>query len=140
MKGRVRAISSPSFMYFRLTRIISWITFFATLALLGTVVVAIDPSSLNPVGKVLVFGLAFLWVASGLLVLLLALGLRFLGPARATLYQGAALRQSLLLASFFSAILLAQYARVLTWWGAGLGLTLTLLLELSLRKLFSPKR
>lgn len=124
-------------MHLRWIRLGGWFLFLLTFALLSTAVVAVDPQSLNQTGVVLVFGLVFLWLASGLYLVLIALSQRFLGPERTVAFAGTALRQSALLASLATVLLVLQYLRMLAGWGALLALALMLLLELTFRYVVS---
>lgn len=127
-------------MYLRATRIISWVVLWITLGLLSTIVVAIDPNSLNQLGTAAVFGLCFLLITSVVFLGLLRASERFLGRDRTLVYQWTALRQSVLLSFFCTTLLVAQYTKVLTWWGALLGLALILLIELTVRRLSTSQR
>lgn len=105
-----------------------------------TVAVALDPTSLNRVGMGLVFVAVNLFLTSFFFLCLRGMATRFLGEERAQLYQGAALRQSWLLALYATGILWAHSARLLVWWVALLGLVFVLLLEFSYRQLSDLKR
>lgn len=127
-------------MYLRATRIMSWVVLWLTLGLLSTIVVAIDPNSLNQLGTVAVFGLCFLLITSVLFLGLLRVSEHFLGRDRTLVYRWTALRQSVLLSLFCTTLLVAQYTRVLTWWGMLLGLALILLIELTVRRFSTSQR
>ncbi len=118
----------------------SWLVFSVTLGLLSTIVVAIDPNSLNQLGIAAVFGLCFLLITSVVFLGLLRVSERLLGRDRTLIYRWTALRQSVLLAFFCTVLLVAQYTRVLTWWGALLGLALILLIELTVRRFSTSQR
>ena len=124
-------------MYLRWIRFASWSLFLLAFALLSTAVIAVDPQSLNRIGMGAVFALVFVCLGSGLYLGLIALSQRFLGPERTVAFAGAALRQSVLLASLATALLVLQYLRMLTWWGALLALALMLLVELTFRYVIS---
>lgn len=118
----------------------SWVVLWLTLGLLSTIVVAIDPNSLNQLGIVAVFGLCFLLITSVLFLGLLRVSEHLLGRDRTLVYRWTALRQSVLLSLFCTTLLVAQYTRVLTWWGMLLGLALILLIELTVRRFSTSQR
>lgn len=122
-------------MRLSITRVLLWFVMLLTLVLLGVFIFALDPSALTSVGEASFFGLWFIFLTSLLTLGLLALARRFLGEERATLYQGAALRQSVLLALFLTGVMTAQYFSLLTWWGTLLLLVFLLLIELTYRHL-----
>ena len=122
-------------MRLSLTRSFLYLELLVALGLLGFLIMGIDPKTLNTLGTVSFFGCVLVLIQSLSMLILLSLGERFMGRERATLYQGGAWRQSFLLASLGVALLVAQYFRVLTWWGVLLLIGLVLLLELSYRRL-----
>lgn len=108
--------------------------------LIGGVVLAVDPTTLNRMGMILVFVVLFLFGLCLSWALLLMLGERFLGEAGALSYRLGALRQSALLSAFGVWLLFSLKAEIFTWWGALLSFAFCLLIEFSVRSLFQLKR
>lgn len=111
-----------------------------SLGMLVAIFLAVDPTTLSPLGEVLVFGTLFLLSLCSVLSLLLGLGARCLDPIQAEAYQSGAFRQSLLLSLWLLVLLVAEREDWLTWWGVLLSLAFILLVELSYRSLTHLKR
>lgn len=127
-------------MYLRLIRVVVWIVLILSFLFLLSVGIAVDPQTLNQWGIALVFGVCFLFLLSSVFLLLMSLCIRFLGEARAALYQPAAFRQASLLGGFLVSLLIGQYLKILTWWGACLGFVFILLVELTYRRIANFRR
>ena len=127
-------------MYLRLIRVVSWLFLVLSFLFLLSVGVAVDPHTLNQWGIVLVFGAFFFFFGSLFFLILTSLSMRFLGEVRTVSYQAAAFRQAGLLSFLLVGLLVAQYMRVLTWWGSCLSLVLILLIELTYRRVSTLRR
>jgi len=127
-------------MRLSITHVLLVLVVLVTLALLGVFIFALDPDTLTRVGEASFFGLWFLFFVGILALTLLSLAQRFLGTERATLYQGAAFRQSILFAFLLTGVMAAQYFALLTWWGTLLLLAFVLLIELTYRRIQTLNR
>ena len=101
------------------------------------IVMALDPAQAGTVGEVLFFTSFFAFVLGVITLLMTGLYRMALGPISAAHHLGGAFRQAFLLSLFLVGIAFFQKARVLTWWDALLLLSAVLILELSLRRVFS---
>lgn len=115
------------------------IRFFIFLSLLawGGIVILVDPTRSGLMGVSLFFTSLFAFVLGVMTLLLTLLYRRVLGVVSATHHLGSAFRQAFLLSACFVGLVFFQKEQMLTWWDALLLLAATLLIEFSLRKIFS---
>lgn len=101
------------------------------------IIVLVDPTQSGLTGMSLFFTSLFAFVLGVMTLLLTLLYRRVLGVVSATHHLGGAFRQAFLLSMCFVGLVFFQKEQMLTWWDALLLLAATLLIEFSLRKIFS---
>jgi uncharacterized membrane-anchored protein len=101
------------------------------------IVIAIDPSQAGTLGSSLFFSSLFAFLL-GVMTLFMTWAYRqALGEVSAAHHLGGAFRQAFLLTTFFVGIAFFQKQQILTWWDALLLLAATLIIEFSIRRVFS---
>ena len=103
------------------------------------IVVLVDPTQSGMMGVSLFFTSLFAFILGVMTLLLTMLYRRVLGVVSATHHLGGAFRQAFLLSMCFVGLVFFQKEQMLTWWDALLLLAATLLIEFSLRKIFSQE-
>ena len=103
------------------------------------IIVLVDPTQSGMTGVILFFTSLFAFVLGVMTLLLTMLYRRVLGVVSATHHLGGAFRQAFLLSMCFVGLVFFQKEQMLTWWDALLLLAATLLIEFSLRKIFSQE-
>ena len=103
------------------------------------IVVLVDPTQSGMMGVSLFFTSLFAFILGVMTLLLTMLYRRVLGVVSATHQLGGAFRQAFLLSMCFVGLVFFQKEQMLTWWDALLLLAATLLIEFSLRKIFSQE-
>lgn len=100
-------------------------------------VMTIDPLQSGRAGIVFFFTSLFAFVLGITTLFVMWVYRVALGATSAAHHLGGAFRQALLLSCFFVGIIFFQKERILTWWDAALLLAVVLLIEFSLRRMFS---
>lgn len=101
------------------------------------IVVAVDPTKSGVAGVVLFFTSLFAFTLGVMTLLITSVYRRVLGATSAAHHLGGAFRQAFLLSVFSVGIVFFQKEKILTWWDALLLLAAVLIIEFSLRKIFS---
>lgn len=101
------------------------------------IIVLVNPTQSGVMGMSLFFTSLFAFVLGVMTLLLTILYRRVLGVVSATHHLGGAFRQAFLLSVCFVGLVFFQKEQMLTWWDALLLLAATLLIEFSIRKIFS---
>ena len=101
------------------------------------IVVAVDPTEGGVVGMVLFFSSLFAFILGVMTLVLTSIYRQALGATSAAHHLGGAFRQAFLLTIFCVGVAFFQKERILTWWDALLLLAAVLIIEFSLRKIFS---
>lgn len=101
------------------------------------IVIAVDPIQAGMVGIVLFFLSLFAFFVGALTLVLMSLYCRVLGTTSAAHHLGSVFRQASLFSLFFVGIILFQKENILNWWDALLLFAATLIIEFSLRKIFT---
>lgn len=101
------------------------------------IVIAVDPNQAGMVGTGLFFSSLFAVLLGAMTLAVTWVYRKALGAASAAHHLGGAFRQAFLLALFLVVTVSFQMARILTWWDMLLLFVAMLLVEFSLRRIFS---